>query len=371
MSSLSLAFFKLLVLTRPRDWMDFKVAACIIYCAILDAEVLCYATLAAKPFWVALLVFFTSSPHTKPPNASTAPYFLWALVRAHIILHLLLSKCDFRADYISLLPTEVLNQIFLDASADLPALSRVSKRFHEIAQPELYAAVSFIKEARPSRPHVLLLFMRTIGKSPELAKNVRSFEFNCTKNFLKTSADESFSMKQREVEVAVARTCTDYVTNSRYLSRVTRNQDLKIGQLQVHGNLHFRANFSKHVLTTNRGAHTNLLLLWLPHLKSLSLQGYTWHRVGFFALVEWTIEEKTIFTQLKHLDLSCKPDFYQTTSTKLLLGDFKLVSQLPSLRSLAVVLFEFEEAPLPCVADNPPNQSAVTSLVSNSLVKIL
>lgn len=211
--------------------MDFKVAACIIYCAILDAEVLCYARLAAKPLWVALLVFFTIPSHTKPPNASTAPYCLWALVRAHITLLLLLSKCDFRADYISLLPTEVLNQIFLDASADLPALSRVSKRFHEIAQPELYAAVSFIKEPRPSHAHVLLLFMRTIGKSPELAKYVKSFELNSTKNFFETSADESFSMKQREVEVAVARMCTDYVTNSRYLSEVTWKLDLKIGQL--------------------------------------------------------------------------------------------------------------------------------------------
>ncbi|KAG4412702.1 hypothetical protein IFR04_014167 [Cadophora malorum] len=111
-ASLLLAFFKLLVLTRPQDWTEFKVAARLIYSANLDADALCYVMLAARPLWVALLALSTITSHTQPPNASTAPYCLWALVRAHMTLLLLLSKCDFRPDFISLLPTEVLTQIF-------------------------------------------------------------------------------------------------------------------------------------------------------------------------------------------------------------------------------------------------------------------
>ena len=215
---------------------EFKVAARLIYSANLDAEALCYVMLAARPLWVSLLALSTITSHTQPPNASTAPYCLWALVRAHMTLLLLLSKCDFRPDFISLLPTEVLTQIFGNAFTDLPSLSKVSRRFHEIVQPELYKTVHFSKKPQQSCSHPLLLFMRTIGNNPDLAKQVRLLELGYTREGLEMSGHLIlFTRFPKEEEIVIANMCADYVQNVQLSWLSNWGQDLKIkkGSLYV------------------------------------------------------------------------------------------------------------------------------------------
>ncbi|KAK0109964.1 hypothetical protein ONS95_002631 [Cadophora gregata] len=266
--------------------------------------------------------------------------YAWALMRAHIFGLLLLSTCNFNPDHINDLPTELLNQIFRDAAADLPSLSKVSRRFHGMAQPQLYKNVSFGKEPQRFSSCSLLLFMRTISTSPDLAKKVKSLEMSCMQRCYQGADCGDFQWMKKEERVAIENICMGYVQNLQLWSRSDWTQELKNGTI---------------------GAFTQLLLLWLPNLVSISLQGQTWDAFHLLTLISRTVPKKTMFPHLKHLDLRCKSDHTGRKNTKFAFSGFRFLLRITSLRSLTVDMDE-PSTPWPAALHAPREPSTLTSL---------
>ncbi|KAG4432577.1 hypothetical protein IFR05_011934 [Cadophora sp. M221] len=179
-------------------------------------------------------------------------------------------------DRFSSLPAELLEQVFLDAEADLNLLSML----------ELWGP----------------------------------------KNYLGNVAEEK--------EVAFARLCV-----ARLAATI-----LCVGPNRPH--LELRQIWSQRMENGGLDAFVHLLLLILPYLTSLPLQGYTWSRRRIvdcwdFHFIAFGGDTQRLFQRLTHLDLRSKVHIHDSSNaTNLELVDFIRVWRISSLRSLAVDMIE-------------------------------
>ncbi|KAH7336085.1 hypothetical protein BKA65DRAFT_27537 [Rhexocercosporidium sp. MPI-PUGE-AT-0058] len=359
MTSWWLIVLKLLLFTRAQDWQQFQLARRSTWTRFLNKaniEMCSYLLIAMSPLLILALVNPVLPCHVLPSTRSGLLYYIWAFIRAATFA-LLLSTCNFTSDHLSALPIELLHQIFLDAQADLHALSMVSKHFRALTEPMLYKEIQLVKEPRQSHSHPLLLFMRTIGGRQDLADVVKSLELSSYQMGFELGDHRSpVGIFAGREEVAIARMCAEYVVSAPLLSsRVAWMQELKAGTLD---------------------AFSHLLLVWLPNLNSISLQGYTWNKANLLTLITQGAVMRTMFLKLTCLDLRCKVDVHERRATKLTIQQFTQVLRMLSLRSLAVDMIESETSFWPLIDMEPSRRSAlacldVTLLHENNLGSIL
>ncbi|CAL3964174.1 unnamed protein product [Diplocarpon coronariae] len=209
-----------------------------------------------------------------------------------------------------------------------------------------------VKEPRsgPQNSHPLLLLIRTIQKRPEVTMFVRHIYFHLHgMAFEKGHYRTPLARYPGSLEAKISSECAAFIVGSGLAYRIPWCQELRAGTLD---------------------AFVIYLIVRLPLLESISLQGYTWNKIQMGSIIiQRTLDNKyvTPFKHLIRLDLRNPVDVHERRASKLTLNHFQDLLRISTLRSLSADMIESEMGLWPFPSPLPPHSSIESSLTSLSI----